>query len=415
MKITQVLTSLTTAACVLSSTTDLIPVETATPSPSINHITTSVVSDSPQLEKRYQKVRKPKSTTTDEAEETLKPWIRTIYGSVREIVTPTVIQSVTFNQKPSTETNYPQPWISLEKDGRPKTIRPNIKNGQTRNPSPTYATYFQTPTTVVYSYDDLKAHNMDPDQVHEEVEWIDEDKTYVSLNPIIRCTPDRYFMKNLARDESSAPWCTPHDRTELRMGQTYFLTWFTKFFSDDVTKVKLHFSYVKEDYRTKGMKKRSLEDEAFFSTGWLDNINGLYPFDIQEDWLLGEFYQNIAVSIQPENVPDEEFEILTNSVIFKIMRRAKVYKKTKEEKALEDEGITDDRVYYIILSIPSVVAVAAMGMYFFTFLKRGDRDVSAIRNKFWKKQHKILGKFRGASKNKKYSELPQFDKSHKLP
>ncbi|KAH3674297.1 hypothetical protein WICPIJ_009608 [Wickerhamomyces pijperi] len=412
MKFTQILTGLTSAAYVVGSTTDLIPVETTVPTPTFDQFTTVFVSaDSPELEKRYQKVRKPKSETSEEVEETPKPWIRTIYGSIREIVTPTVIDSVTFNQKPQTNTDYPQPWVSLNKDGSPKTIRPNIKNGVTRNPSPTYGTYFQTATTVVYNYEDLQAHNMDPDQVHEEVEYIDEDKTYVSLNPIIRCTPDRYFMKNLARDESSAPWCTPHDRTELRMGKVYFLTWFTKFFADDVKKVKLHFSYVKEDYRTKGMKKRSLEDEVFFSTGWLDNVNGLYPFEIQEDWLLGEFYQNIGVSIQPEDVADEDFELLSNSVVFKIMRRAKVYKKTKEEKAIEDSGITDDRVYYIILSIPSVVAVFAVCTYFFLYLNKNNRDFSDIKRKALK--HKILGRFSG-QKNKKYNELPQFDKSDKL-
>ncbi|KAH3675430.1 hypothetical protein WICMUC_002719 [Wickerhamomyces mucosus] len=371
-----------------------------------------ITSDLHKLEKRYQKVRVAKSTTTTTSEETPKPWIRTIYSSVVEIVTPTVIQSVTFSAKPPLETDYPQPWVSLNKQGQPKTIIPEIKNGLTKKPSPSYSTYFQTPTTVTYSYEDLKAHNMDPSAYHEEVEFIDEDKTYVSLNPIIRCTPDRYFMKNLARDVSSAPFCTPHENVELRMGEIYFITWYTKFFDDEVKKVKLHFSYIKEDLKRKGMKKREVES-AFFTTEWIDNINGLYPLDIQEDWLLDEFYQSVSVSIQPDNVSDDDFNLLQDSTVFKILRRSKVGKKTKEEKALEDEGITDDSAYYVVMSIPTVVAFSALGMYFFLWLTRKDRDVSSIRAKVWKSQHKILGKFKPKGNNRKYSELPQFDNKGK--
>lgn len=367
----------------------------------------------PQLEKRYQKVRLPKTTTTSSTTEIPKPWIRTIYDDVVEIVTPTVIQGVTFSGKPSTETNYPQPWVSLDKLGLPKTIIPKIKNGRTENPSPTYSTYFQTATTKVYNYEELKAHNMDTDQVHEEVEYIDEDRTYVSLDPLIRCTPDRYYKLGLARVEESEPFCTPKEKTELKMGQTYFITWYSNFFADEVSKVRLHFSYVKESLKDKGMKKRDIQS-AFFTTEWLENFHGFYAFEIQEEWLLDKFIQNIGVSIQADNIEDEDFDLLKNSITFKIMKGPKIARKNKETRRIEDEGISDDSAYYIILSIPSVVAVFVLCMYCFLWMNKGEREFLATRKKAWKAQHKVLGIFKPSKKNKRYSELPQYKKDDKV-
>jgi hypothetical protein len=360
------------------------------------------------LQKRYQKVRAPKSTTTTTSSETPKPWIRTIYDSVPEIVTPTVIEGVTFFAKPPENTDLPPPWVSLDKNGSPKTIRPQLKNGITKNASPTYSTYFQTATTVTYDYEQLKAHNMDPGQIHEEVEFIDEDPTYVSLNPLIRCTPERYRTQGIARDKSSAPFCTPYENVELAMGKTYFITWYTRHFPEDVEYVRLHFSYVKESLRTKGMKRDT--ETAFFSSPWIENIYGFYAFEIQESWLLNDWKQQIGVSLQPRNVPDDEFDLLTNATVFKIARSTKVGKNTKESRARQDQGITDDSKYYVIMSIPSVICITALGMYIFLWITKGDRDISSVRRKVFKSQHKILGKFKPKSKNKKYSELPQFDK-----
>lgn len=358
------------------------------------------------LIKRYQKVRLPKTTTTSTTQETPKPWVRTIYDDVVEIVTPTVMAGVTFYAKPPANTDAPHPWISLDKNGSPKTIKPELKNGITKNASPTYGTAFQTATTVVYNYDDLKAHNMQPDEVHEEVEWADEDKTYVSLNPLIRCTPERFRLQGIARDKSSGPFCTPHENAQLVMGNTYFFTWYTKFFSDEY--VRLHFSYVKEKTMDKGMSKRSV-DTAFFSTPWIENLHGFYDFSIQEEWLRDEWKQNVAVSIQPRSIEDDEFDLLTNATVFKIQRKSTVGKNSKEDRARMDAGITDDTWYYVMLSIPSVICLTGIGMYIFLLITKGERDFSAVRRKAVRSKHRILGKFKG-TKNKRYSELPQFEK-----
>ncbi|CCH46057.1 putative secreted protein [Wickerhamomyces ciferrii] len=372
----------------------------------IESISIPTVTPAPKLNKRYKKVRVPDSTTSSSTTEIPKPWVRTIYSSVREIVTPTVIEGVTFSGKPSTETDKALPWISLNGDGSPKTIKPQIKNGQTKKASPDYSTYFQTATTVTYNYEDLKAHNMDPDTIHEEVEWIPEDQTYVSLNPLIRCTPDRYYKKGLAKNIESAPFCTPKEGSQLKLGKTYFITWFSRFYPNSVEKVRIHLSYVKESIRDKGMHKRDVES-AFFTSEWIENIDGYYPLEIQEDWLLGKFEQQVGISIQPESIPDDEFNLLKDATVFKILKGPKVAKKNKETRKLEDEGISDDSAYYIMMSIPSVVAVAAIGMYIFVWITGNDRDITKIKQKALSKRRGILGKFKGNKNNRKYSELPQ--------
>lgn len=390
--------------------------ETITPTVGVEAVTASGAASSTDealtavpLMKRYQKVRLPKTTTTSSSVEQPQPWVRTIYDDVVEIVTPTIIGGVTFFAKPPADTGLPQPWISLNKNGSPKTITPQLKNGRTKNASPTYSTYFQTATTITYGYDDLKAHNMDPGAIHTEVEWIPEDGTYVDLNPLVRCTPEFYRKQGIARDRSSEPFCTPYEKTELAMGKTYFITWYTNFFQPHEEYVRLHFTYVKESLMEKGMKKRDVEG-AFFSTPWIENLHGFYAFEIQEEWLLNDWIQPIAVSLQPKSVPDDEFDLLKDATMFKIARGTKVSKNTKEMRARQDQGISDDTWYYVMLSVPSVICVSALGMYFFVWLTRGDRDISAIRRQVYKQQHKILGKFKPSSKNKKYSELPQFDR-----
>lgn len=381
------------ALAAVASAAAVSPVETSSPT----------ITQGPHLEKRYQKVRLP-TTTSSTSSETPKPWIRTIYSTVREIVTPTVIRGVTFSAKPPENTDDPLPWVSLNKFGSPVTVKPKIKNGRTEKASPDYSTYFKTATTHVYNYEELQAHNMAPDQVHEEIEFIDEDKTYVSLNPLIRCTPNRYTKQGLARDRDTAPFCTPHSGVELVMGKTYFITWYTKYFPSDVQKVRLHFTYVKESAISKGMKRDI--DRAFHTTEWIDNLHGFYAFEIDEEWFNGKPIVQVGMTIQPDNVDDDDFDLFENATVFKLALGNKVARKTKEQKALEDQGITSDSWYYVAMSIPLAVTVSGLLMYVFIQLTKKDRDFTETRYRAWKAQHKVLGKFRPSKKNKKYSELP---------
>ncbi|CAR21540.1 Psg1p [Lachancea thermotolerans CBS 6340] len=362
-------------------------------------------------------VIKPKETTT--TSEIPKPWLRTIYSGQKEVVTPTVIAGVTFSAKPLATTNGLEPWISLDQFGSPKTKRPQIKGAKTKDARPDYSTYFKTVATRTLSYDELKAHNMEEDEVYEEEVFTDEDDTYVSLNPIIRCTPDRYFKKGPAGDISSEPFCTPKENKELKVDNTYFVSWYTKFFQkpdtdETIENVQLHLFYVKESIKDKGLKKRDLK-AAFFSSGWLKNVDGIYPLELTADFLDGAYDRKVLLAIQPDNIRDDEFNPWEHYVLFRMIMGPRVAKTTKQQKALQDAGISDDTWYYVALSIPTVVVIACVAMYFFLYLNRSHRDIHNVKDFAINQRRRVLGKFKDFKKYKKinnrpYSELPTHTK-----
>ncbi|CAI4044750.1 Psg1p SKDI_11G1380 [Saccharomyces kudriavzevii IFO 1802] len=361
---------------------------------------------------------KEKMTTSEEVQN----WKRTIYKSIVEIVTPTVIAGVTFSAKPEETPNPLKPWVSLGHDGKAKTIKPKIDKGQTKKGTPDYSTYFKTASAHTYSYDELKAHNMDPNEVFEEVEFIDEDDTYVSLNPIIRCTPHNYFFKGFAKDISSEPFCTPYHTSRWKVGETYFVTWYTRFFEHEhsgevADEVRVHLSYVKESYADKGNYKRDVKG-AFFSYDWIKNVDGLQAVEVKEDWLQGEFERSIVVSVQPRYIPEDEFDPLQNGVVLHITKGSRVFKPTKEQLALDEAGITNGQWYYVALSIPTVVVIFFVFMYFFLYANGNNRDFTDVTRNALNKKRRVLGKFSEMKrfknmKNHKYTELPSYKKTSK--
>lgn len=418
------------------------------------------ITDPPRLEKRAKDVLINKDYAKLQAlkehgstsEEPPKPWFRTIYSTQVEVVTPVVVGGVTFSAKPPAETNGLEPWISLDKNGRPKTIKPKLKGGATQNASPTYGTYFQTAVTKTYNKEELKAHNMKEDEVIEHVEWIKEDTTYHELNPVIRCTPKLYKNKGMAKNLSPEPFCFPRDDAVWHMDKTYFVTWYSRFFDEDVSKVRLHLSYVKETAHQKGMKrgleswsdklgnsvekvklvfsKRSQVIEkggtvarrSFFVSDWLDKDSGIYGVTVDKEWLQNQWNKKALISLQPDNVEDDEFDRLKNSIVVEISQGVKVAKgdlldlKKQEEKekmkALYgddydiEEGI-DYEKYIVIMSIPTCVVIAVLGMYIFLWINRRQTDLSFLKKvKFAKKKRTKLPFSR---KNNKYTELPQWD------
>lgn len=418
----------------------------------------------PELQKRYKEViinkeyqkeqeaKKAKAegkTTTSEAP---KKWHRTIYSTQVEIVQPTVIAGVTFSAKPPTTTDGMEPWISLNKNGSPKTIKPKNKNGRIQNGSPTYGTWFATPTTVVYSKEELKAHNMADDEVYEHVEYVPEDLTYHSLNPILRCVPDYYGPKGMAKIDKTEPFCFPRENEVLLKDGTYFVTWFSRFFKD-VEKVRIHLSLIKESARHKGMKREvaggskgpsflekgvekllstvskrssviekggSLQDASFWSSDWVSNDAGFLPLTIKEEWFTSsDWYKKVLILIQPESVSDEDFDVMKNSIVVEFRKGATVSKGTnldlkKLEEKYSKEGIDYeveegiDEKYYVMMTMPLVVAIAALGMYIFVMVNKKSTDLSHLkRRKFAGKNtthRRVLFK-----KKQDYSELPQFN------
>lgn len=405
-----------------------------------------------QLQKRYknkiigkeyaklqaQRTADVESTTTDAP----KPWVRTIYSDKVEIVRPTVIAGVTFSARPPETTNGLEPWINLNKDGSPKTIKPQYKNGQFKKASPTYGTWFAAVTTVAMGKEELKAHNMADDEIFEHEKVIPEDQTYQMLNPLVRCTPDRYSNKGLGKDVSSEPFCTPQDNQNLKMDKTYFITWYSRFFKN-AKKVKIHLSFLKEHAAHKGTK-RSLENEgsieeanitkrsslieqgatlkekSFFQSDWLDVEQGYYPVTIDEEWFGKEWYKKVLLSIQPEDTDIEDFDYLKNSIVIEISKGAKVskehltdYKKLEEKWRKQELNVAieegpDFEKYIIMMSVPTCVAIFALGMYLFVMYNNKNLDLSHLRRKKAAGKKTLHRRIPFKKKKNTYSELPQY-------
>lgn len=359
-----------------------------------------------------------------------RPWLRTIYGSIPEIVTPTVYAGVTFNAKPPATTNGLEPWISLNKNGSPKTIQPQLKNGHIKNPSPTYDTWFAHPTTMYYSKEELKAHNMKDDEVFEHVEWVEEDPTYRSLSPLMRCTPDNYFMRGFNKDISLAPFCFPRDNQGLKLDQTYFISWFSKYF-EDAKQVRVHLSAIKEGFKDIGLKKTKaatflenggkIDKASFHITEWTDNDAGFYPITIDPE-ILGpqEAERKVLLTLQPDTIDDEEFDLLSNGVVIRLVRTGRVHKGNNQDLELleqkqkykhlyteVEEGL-DYEKYFAIMGVPTAVCFIGLLMYLFVMCNKGSTDLGHLR-KFRKRPNKNTTHRRipFISKKSAYSPLPQ--------
>lgn len=345
------------------------------------------------------------------------PWVRTIYETVKEVVTPYAIGDVVFATKPpeDPEKQSMNPWITLKKDGTPKTINPKMKNGKVANGFPDVKSHFKTATTIVHLQEDLQAHNLNEGDSHEEIQLIDEDSTYVSLSPIMRCTPDFYFKRGHANMDSSEPFCFPHDHQKFRLGKTYFMTWFSRYFENS-EKVRIHFAYVRETGMNKGFdrsfKKRDLggflnadihgaptkdlkaeleniSDDikfkgavpgAFYTSEWVNNDMGFFPIELQKEWLQGKHYKRVMMAIQPESVSDDEFDLLTSDHLYATFQLMEsIGKNTKEMRKLRDQTGNDDDFYYVITAIPTIVAVTAFFAYLFVIINKKNLDFSHIK------------------------------------
>lgn len=394
------------------------------------------------VNKEYQKLQDIKNGKLDTTSETPKPWVRTIYTDKVEIVTPTVIAGVTISGKPPATTDGLEPWISLNGDGSPKTINPKMKNGVIKNKSPDYATWFQEVKTVTYSKEELRAHNMNDDEIFVEEQFIPEDLTYRLLNPIIRCTPESYKKKGVAKNKSPEPFCFPRDNSRLYMDQTYFITWYYPFFDKSVEKVRLHLSYVKESIYQKGMKRDVIEGEeesdlvrrssvmekggkisqgSFFMSDWMAKEEGMIAITVDPEWF-GEkdYYHKVLLSLQPDTLADDEFQHMENFIVIEIAKKARVakghYLDLKEQDELAkmkeiygdsydiEEGINFD-TYITIVTLPTCVLVAVLLMYLFVAYNNRQNDLSFLKKvKFNRNKTSLSRKIKN-----QYSELPQWN------
>ena len=447
------------------------PEQTPEPIPS-SFVSSNSQGSTQYLEKRMREIiinkdyaaKQAKKTATSSSSETPPPnWVRTVNG-VPEIVRPQIIAGVTISAKPPQTTDGLEVWVSLKNDGSPKIIKPEIKNGRTKNGRPNYSTYFQTATTMTYNKEQLKAHNMKDDEIFTEVQYIEEaDLEDHLLNPIIRCTPERYQKKGIGRDKSTEPFCTPKDDVRLVMDKTYFITWYSRFFDPEVEKVRILFSNIKESFRQKGLKKRDFgeagqdvsgghkdngndneeneEEEtdvidytpfdkrskvlehggkvqnSFYASDWVRNEDGMLPVTILEEWIGNDVYEKkVLISIQPDNIPDDEFNVLENSIVVEFWKGSKVGKedlldlKKLEEKYANrhmqievEEGI-DYEKYIVMITLPMCVVIAAFGMWLFVTINRV--DLSHLKKKKFAREKTTHRRIPFVLKKNKYESLP---------
>lgn len=400
------------------------------------------------------------SSTSTEPDNALLPWVRTIDLTTTTIVsrvTPVVISLntkdiITISAKPTATLDQLKsqlrPWVSIKKDGSPKTIKPKLANGhEVKNGGYeliSYSTYFMKETTKTFSYEEMgKPQGMDPDETEVEVIQELEDPLYEwDLNPIMRCFPGQFNKmkpknqivykqdKNNKEAETnvqltSEPFCAPKENTVWKMGKTYFTHWYYKFFFDTINeeyaeKVKIHLTYITESYKDQGMNKRDMPEDqlSFWSSDWISNKQGYLPIYINETFLKNDFEEKILITIQPDYMSDVEFHPLMpdlNPVKLSIIRGTKIVKQNGDDLEFKHWGTEKQQSKYghgktileIIIIIPSVVLVAFICMFIFVKVNGKNRDFSFVKklkgSKLKKRIH--LDRF----KNHKYEELPMHD------
>uniref|UniRef100_A0A060SY87 ARAD1A10428p n=1 Tax=Blastobotrys adeninivorans TaxID=409370 RepID=A0A060SY87_BLAAD len=332
--------------------------------------------------------KRPPATTSSQGPP--KAWARTVSGKF-ELVTPTVIDGITFSASPKSSYKTPPPWVSLNKDGRPKTIKPKIKNGETKNNWPDYDTYFDTPYTVTYDLSTL-VEDHEGDRFHKEVKYehSEEHDRDRYLNPLIRCTPDRYFNKHGGK-KNSDPFCTPVQNSNILLDKVHWVTWYSREF-DEAEQVRLHLAYVGQHKghgprhkRTDASELKGGVDYAFWSSPYMDN-SGYYPLEIDESWLNNQYEQLAILAIQPESVDDSEFD-LSNGTIIKLRRGHTVQKDKAKIMTSDDEGII-----MAVLTVPTVIVVFACIYLYVVYASKNTRAISVNKGKLRRKfGHKYQG------------------------
>lgn len=288
--------------------------------------------------------------------------------------------------------------MSLDKGGKIKTIQPKLKHGITENGRPDYGTWFEEAITTTVNLKGV-VDGIVEDTPHEEIKYIPEDTTERDFNPIIRCTPDRYFAKKRKLEKiPSAPFCTPRDASNLILDEVYWISWFTKHYPG-AEKVRLHLAYIEKN-RYGGIGKRDTilekrdSEEAFWSSDWMTNLDGVFPLRIVDDFFLDKSpVHDVMLTLQPDTMADEDFNLI-NGTYLKIYRQAIKTKKINKLRTEEDENSSG--AIYVALTIPTLMVVVLLGYAIFNFVVRDSRT--------WKKM-KLRSKRRIWS-NPKYKQLP---------
>ncbi|KAK9379237.1 uncharacterized protein V2V93DRAFT_374339 [Kockiozyma suomiensis] len=326
----------------------------------------------------------------------LRPWTRTAPDASTQIVTPLLVEGVTISPRPPAVTpTIAMPWVSLKPNGAPVTIKPKIKKeGYVEKASPSYGTWFPDQTAVVDS-DALGSSGAGDEAAVDEVA-VDEgaakkgskkpaaakangDKQVVMsgryfkgeferLNPVIRCTPERYILNG-----DYAPFCTPDLNTELLGSHSYFVTWYSHYFNS--SKVRLNLL----DYDTLSIaapekfavaeEETTLKEYAFFTTEWLDNELGYYFLEINPAWLGKSFFKSVYIQIETPEEATEDLDI-QHVPIVKFLKGPKVIAASKARY--------DVQTWEMILAIPLCVLGFIIFLVAFHFCTARARRIGKI-------------------------------------
>lgn len=334
--------------------------------------------DVSDLEKRADPFKRPpkvfsKKTKITKAHVT-KPWLlKPTDGGEPMHVTPTVWGDALFRGQRQVGA-VPNPWIKLKKDGQAKTITPKVVKGKTKNAPPEYGDWFHVNRDVTENARSAGYKTAHPTDVVGYNEMLDEeDPIEASFNPVERCTPEKFIK---VKKQRVGPWCSPQYGKGVMLDHVHWFTWYTREFPD-AEKVRLHCAYI----QGKALHKREIEDSSVFHiTEWVSNTWGVYPMEIEEEWLDGEYEQKVAVAIQPDYMDDDEITddyLLKNSTFVRFRRGAIVQKKDKGRLDLDKN---EEGMMITIITIPSVVVIFACIYVLFTQITAGARAIPKFKN-----------------------------------
>ncbi|KAK9234955.1 hypothetical protein V1525DRAFT_411388 [Lipomyces kononenkoae] len=328
----------------------------------------------------------------------LRPWTRTAPSGTKETVTPFIVEGITISPRPAVVTpTVAVPWISLKNNGAPVTIKPNVKDGYTKNASPTYGTWFAEETGAVdaigssttASVAEESAVAKDTNALTTVMNGRYYEGEFERLNPIIRCTPERYLEQG-----DLAPLCSPTSSSELLSGHAYFVTWYSRYFNSTQVRINLL------DYDTLSITspsaihdksvEKSLKEFAFFTSEWVDNELGYYILEIDPKWIGKPFSKSVYIHIESPVEAADDLDV-THAPLVTLMKGPKAMRNTQryEEQTLE-----------MAATIPLCVLVFCVFLAAFHFCTRRSRKIGNI----------YIGGHRGGRSQRKRRQRRGYDK-----
>ncbi|KAK9370085.1 hypothetical protein V1509DRAFT_645305 [Lipomyces kononenkoae] len=333
----------------------------------------------------------------------LRPWTRTAPIGTKETVTPFIVEGITISPRPAVVTpTVAVPWISLKNNGAPVTIRPKVKYGYTENASPTYCTWFaeETGTGIVTSDEVGNSTTTSFAEESAVPQETNAPKTVMNgryyegeferLNPIIRCTPERYLEQG-----DLAPFCSPASSSELLSEHAYFVTWYSRHFNSTTVRINLleydTLSITSPSAIHDNSVEQNLKEFAFFTSEWVDNELGYYILEIDPKWIGKTFSKSVYIHIESPAEAADDLDVARTPLVT-LMKGPKAMRSSPqryEEQTLE-----------MAATIPLCVLVFCVFLVAFHFCTRKSRKIGNI----------YIGGHRGGRSQRKRTQRRGYEK-----